>query len=345
LGLELRNPLLASASPLSNTVTGCRQLADAGVGAIVLPSLFEEQVAEQARRDANYDADSYHESLGLYPTVAMRDAGARRYLSLLSHAAEAVDVPVIGSLNGVTPEGWTGFATAMQDSGAAAIELNVYYLPGDPRIPGHDIEHRLVEILERVKSSVSIPVAVKLSPQLSSPGELVVRLDRAGADGLVLFNRFMYPDIDAETIDVTMGPTLSEPAEARLPRIWIALLRHVVNASLAGTTGVAQAADVVSYLLAGADAVMTASALLRHGPQYATVLLDGLTDWMRRKRFSSIGEFRSRLAVATDVDATAYQRDRYVKAMRVANVRTPVQSAALRDTAARPDPHADDSGT
>ena len=324
MGLRLRNPLVASASPLSNTLDGIRQLADAGVGAIVLPSLFEEQVREQAVRDSDFadrQASSFHETLGFFPAVAVNDAGPRRYLSLLRHAVAAVDVPVISSLNGVTPEGWTGFAREMQAAGAAAIELNVYYLPANPSISGREVEQRHVDIVEMVKEAVSVPVAVKLGPGLSSVGEVVMRLDAAGADALVLFNRFLYPDIDPEGLGVVSEITLSSSADARQPRIWIALLRRTVAASLAATTGVENSGDVVSYLLAGADVVMTTSALLRHGPAYATVLLDGLEAWMSRKRFDRVDDFRAMLSVPADSDATTYERAGYVRAMRIANVR------------------------
>ena len=322
LGLALRNPLVASASPLSNTLDGVRRLADAGVGAVVLFSLFEEQLRREAERNARLaDAgtDSFAESLSYFPAGADEDTGPRRYLSLLERAAAAVDIPVIGSLNGVTPGGWTSYARAMQDAGAAAIELNIYYIPGDPHISGRDVEQRHVDILRQVKDAVTVPVAVKLGPHFSSTGEMALRLDEAGADGLVLFNRFLQPDIDPETLAVLPGVELSSPAEARLPRTWISLLRRQVRASLAATTGVEGPADVVKYLLAGADVVMTASALIRHGPEHAAVLLDGLSEWMARKGYTSVSELRGMLAVPADTDQAAYERAGYVRALRGAN--------------------------
>jgi dihydroorotate dehydrogenase (fumarate) len=322
LGLPLRNPLVASASPTSNTLDGVRRLADAGVGAVVLFSLFEEQVrreAEQNARLADAGTDSFAESLSYFPAGADSDAGPRRYLSLLERATAAVDIPVIGSLNGVTPGGWTSYARLIQDAGAAAIELNIYYLPGDPRTPGREVEQRHIDILGRVKDAVTVPVAVKLGPQFSSPGEIARRLVQAGADGLVLFNRFLQPDIDPETLTVRPAVDLSSPAEARLPRTWISLLRNHLGASLAATTGVEEPADVVKYLLAGADVVMTASALLRHGPRYAAVLLDGLAAWMTRKGYASVDDLRGMLAVPADADQAAYERAGYVRAMRDAN--------------------------
>ena len=324
LGLALRNPLVASASPLSYTLDGVRSLADAGVGAIVLFSLFEEQLREEAARNellVDGPADSFPEALDFVPAVVREDAGPRRYLSHLERAVEAVDVPVIASLNGATPEGWTDYARAMQDAGAAAIELNVYYLPGDPRITGREVEQRHVEILQRVKQAVTVPVAVKLSPYFSSTGEIAQRLDEAGADALVLFNRFLQPDIDPEALAIMPGATLSHPTDARLARTWIALLRGRVRAALAATTGVEDAADVAAYLLAGADVVMTTSALLRHGPRHATVLLDGLSAWMARQGFQTVDELRGMLAAPAEADRAAYERAGYVSAMREANAR------------------------
>ena len=322
LGLALRNPLVASASPLSNTLDGVRRLADAGVGAVVLFSLFEEQLRQEAERNARLadaDSDSFAESLSYFPAGADEDTGPRRYLSLLERAAGTVDIPVIGSLNGVTRSGWTSYARAIQDAGAAAVELNIYYIAGDSRVRGREVEQQHVDILCRVKDAVTVPVAVKLGPYFSSPGEIVLRLDRAGADGLVLFNRFLQPDIDLETLAVLPGVDLSSTAEARLPRTWISLLRRQVRACLAATSGVEEPANVVKYLLAGADVVMTASALIRHGPQHAAVLLDGLSEWMARKGYTSVSELRGLLAVPADTDRAAYERAGYVRALRGAN--------------------------
>jgi dihydroorotate dehydrogenase (fumarate) len=331
LGLALRNPLVASASPLSNSVDGVRRLADAGVGAVVLYSLFEEQLRREAAENARLaeaGTESFAEALSYFPAEAEAEAAEdgtadepspRRYLSLLERAAAAVDIPVIGSINGVTPGGWTSYARAIQDAGAAAIELNIYYIPGDPHITGRDVEQRHVDILCRVKDAVTVPVAVKLSPHFSSTGEIALRLDEAGADGLVLFNRFLQPDIDPETLAVVPAVDLSSPAEARLPRTWISILCQRVRASLAATTGVEGPADVAKYLLAGADVVMTASSLIRHGPGHATVLLDGLADWMARKGYASVDDVRGLLAVPAGTDQAAYERAGYVRAMRDAN--------------------------
>jgi dihydroorotate dehydrogenase (fumarate) len=322
MGLQLRNPLVASPSPLSCTLDGVRRLADGGVGAIVLFSLFEEQLREEALRNAELldsTTDSFAEALDYAPAIVGDDVGPRSYLSLLKRAVAAVDIPVIASLNGVTPEGWTEYARAMQDAGAAAIELNVYCVPGDPQISGREVEQRHPQVLQHVKAAVTVPVAVKLSPYFSSIGEMAVRLDEAGADALVLFNRFLQPDIDPEQLAVVSQVNLSSPADARLPRAWIALLRPSVSASLAATSGVEVPADVARYLLAGADVVMTTSALLRHGPGYATELLAGLSTWMSRKGFESVDELRGLLAAAPVADQTELGRSGYVAAMRAAN--------------------------
>jgi dihydroorotate dehydrogenase (fumarate) len=206
----------------------------------------------------------------------------------------------------------------MQDSGAAAIELNIYYLPGDPHICGRDVEQRHLDILARVKDAVTVPVAVKLSPYFSATGEMARRLDEAGADGLVLFNRFLQPDIDPENLTVVRAVSLSTAAEIRLPLNWIALLRGRVGASLAATTGVESSIELIKYLLAGADVVMTASALLRHGPEHAAVLLDGLCEWMRRKGYSTVEELRGLLATPVGADETTRERGDYVSALQQA---------------------------
>ena len=322
MGLDLRNPLVASSSPLTRTPDGVRALADAGVAAVVLPSLFEEEVRREMQQNlalAEANTESTAESLSYFPASSGADATPRRYLSLVERAAAAVDVPVIASLNGVTTGGWTDYATALQDAGAAAIELNIYHLPGDPMSSGRDVEQRHVEILTTVKAVVSVPVAVKLSPYFSSPGEMALRLDRVGVDGLVLFNRFIQPDIDPEGLTVTVGFGLSSPAEGRLPRAWIARLAGRVQASLAASTGVDDAADVAAYLLAGADVVMTTSALLRRGPGYAATMLDGLQAWMERKGFTSLDSVRGKMAAPADTTGSAYHRAGYLTTLRAAN--------------------------
>jgi dihydroorotate dehydrogenase (fumarate) len=231
----------------------------------------------------------------------------------------AVGIPIIASLNGATAGGWTHYASALERAGAAAIELNIYHLPEDPLISGRDVEERHIEILASVKAVVAIPVAVKMSPYFSSLGEMAVRLDRAGADGLVLFNRFLHPDVNPEKLTMTRGFGLSSPAEGRLPRIWIAHLAGRIRASLAASSGVEDASDVAAYLLAGADVVMTTSSLLRHGPDHARVLLGGLNTWMARQGFSSLDDFRGMLAISAGSYGAARERADYVRSLRAAD--------------------------
>ena len=319
LGLKLRNPLVASAGPMTQTADRVERLAAAGVGAIVLPSLFEEQIRAEADRDerlAEVGIDSFGEATS-YLIDPDASVWPRQYLSLIERAAGS-GVPVIASLNGSTPGGWTDYARAMQDAGAAAVELNIYYLPSDLLIPGRDAEQRYVDILTAVRAVVSIPVAVKLNPYFSSLGDMAIRLDRAGADGLILFNRFMQTDINPQTLTVSTGFQLSSPAEATLARSWIARLRGQVHASLAASTGVETADDIAAYLLAGADVVMTTSSLLRHGPGHVTVLLNGLRAWMERKGFTSTDEIRGMFAAAANARQPGFGRVGYLSAIEQA---------------------------
>jgi dihydroorotate dehydrogenase (fumarate) len=312
LGLTLRSPLVASAGPLTGSLAGITKLAEAGVGAVVLPSLFQEQLPTGDERDwfpaegdwvpAEGGADGRDDARKYFRDLGGPGGGdwPARYLALIKRAVAEVDIPVIASLNGGSTGAWTDYASAMQAAGASAIELNVYYLPGDPLIPARDAERRYTEILTTVKAVVSIPVAVKLSPYFSSLGEMATVLDQAGADGLVLFNRFLQTDIDPETFTVSRGFRLSVPAESALSRAWISRLHGLVRCSLAASTGVDSAADVAAYLLGGADVVMTTSALLRHGPQHARVLLDGLENWMHSKGFKTLAGVRGLLANAPE---------------------------------------------
>lgn len=322
LGLSLRNPVVASAGPLSQTVDGVRALADGGVGAVVLYSLFEEQLRHETARDILLEESNeefYAESLTFFPTVPEKGPGnSQRYLTLLERAVAAVDVPVIASLNGSDLGGWVDFARQLEDAGAAAVELNIYLVAGDVTTRGRAVEDTHIEILTAVKNAIGIPVAVKLSPYLSSFGELAVRLDQAGADGLVLFNRFIQPEIDIESVTVESGLELSTPFEGRLPRTWIAALRGRVQASLAGTSGVETSEDVVKYLLAGADVAMTTSSLVRHGPGHAHRLVEGLSEWLERKGFAGVDSVRGMLSIPAGADATAYERAGYVSALEKA---------------------------
>ena len=312
LGLRLRNPLVASASPLSQTVEGIRRLAGAGIGAVVLYSQFEEQLGDGSIPDGHQSAGEGRDG----PQRA-EHLSPREYLVLLEQARSAVDVPVIGSLNGSTAGGWVRQARAMQDAGASAVELNVYWIPG-PGVAASEVEKRHVDVLSAVKAAVSVPVAVKLSPFFIASGEVALRLDAAGADGLVLFNRFLQPDIDPDTLKLVPTLELSSPAEARLARTWISLLRQRVQGSLAATTGVEDAADVAKYLLAGADVVMTASALLRNGVGHVGTLLAGLHEWMTWKGFDSVDSVRGVLSVPADTDPAAYARAGYVSVLEAA---------------------------
>lgn len=295
LGLTLRSPLVASASPVTSRLDRLRRVAEAGVGAVVLPSLFEEQVRQQDEGD--------------------RDA-LTPYLRLVEEAAQTLDIPVIASLNGSTPGGWTGIARSMETAGAAAIEVNVYAVPGRTSLSGAEVEARDLDIVGDVVAAVSVPVAVKLSPYFSSTAAMAAAIVEAGAAGLVLFNRFVQPDVDVEALTVRPYPTLSTRDEGRLARTWIALLHGRLGAaSLAGTTGVETAEDVAAYLLAGADVVMTASALLRHGPGYAADLLEGLQAWAERKGFASLDAVRGSLAVGAEADGDRVERAGYVAAL------------------------------
>lgn len=321
LGLPLRNPVVASAGPLSQTVAGIKSLADGGVGAVVLYSLFEEQLRREAEAQAEledlYD-DSYAEALSYFPSVprSSRDA-SYAYLKLVEEGASAIDVPLIASLNGASLGGWTGTARRLQDAGAAGIELNIYFVPGDITMRGAAVEERHLEIVRAVKESVSIPVAVKLSPYFSSVGNMCVQLDQAGADGLVLFNRFLQPDIDIDRVTVESGVSLSHSGEARLPRTWIAVLHGRVAASLAATTGVDTPEDVIKYILAGADVVMTTSSLVRRGPAYAQTLVDGLVDWLTARELP-LSQARGLLSVPKDASVDTYEREGYVSALEKA---------------------------
>lgn len=322
MGLQLRNPIVASPSPLSHTLEGVRRLAAGGVGAIVLFSLFEEQLREEALLASQLvegPSESFAEARDYLPAIAAQDVGARRYLDLLQRAAAAVDVPVIASLNAATPEGFGELARGIEAAGAAAVELNIYHLPGESDTSGRDVEQRHLDVLRRVRSTVEIPVAVKLSPYFSAFGEMPRRLDEAGADALVLFNRLLTPEIDTEQLAVLPRVTLSGPTDARLPQAWIALLYRRVAASLAASGGVEVPADLAAHLLAGADVVMTTSALLRHGPDHAAVLLDGLGSWMRRKGFRNLEELRGLLAAGRWSEGSGRERAGYVAAMRAAN--------------------------
>lgn len=320
LGLSLRSPLVASASPVTARLDALRAVADAGVGAVVLPSLFEEQVRQQELADLAMTERHEHafgEAQTYLPGGPDVDLGGTApYLRHVERAAELLDIPVIASLNGATPGGWTGIARSMETAGAAAIELNVYAVPGRTSLSGAEVEARQLDIVGDVVAAVSVPVAVKLSPFFSSTAAIALAIADAGAAGLVLFNRFVQPDVDVESLTVHPFPTLSSRDEGRLARTWIALLHgRLGGCSLAATTGVEDPGDVAAYLLAGADVVMTASALLRHGPGYAVELLAGFEAWAERKGFHSLDALRGTLAVGADADGDRVERAGYVAAL------------------------------
>ncbi|MFW7415098.1 dihydroorotate dehydrogenase-like protein [Demequina sp. SO4-18] len=319
LGLTLSNPLVASAGPLSQTLDGIRSLAEGGVGAVVMFSLFEEQLRRQAARDSRLiDAHthSFAEALDYLPDPAGGAPHlAQSYLTLVERAAREIDIPVIASLNGADMGGWVSFGRDLQDAGAAALELNIYFVPGDLTTSGSRVIAQHLEIVTAVTEAVGIPVAVKMSPYFSAVGDVALRLVDAGADGLVLFNRFLQPDVDVETLEASTAWALSVPDEGRLPRTWIAALRRHTTASLAATTGVADGTDVVKNLLVGADVVMSTSALIRHGAGYARTMLDELEAYLERKDFADLDALRGLLAVPPEVEGNAWQRSSYVAAM------------------------------
>lgn len=295
LGLQLEHPLVASASPLTSTVDGIRALEDAGAAAVVMPSLFEEQIRAEDTAYAMYtDHGSYSQSeAGSYfPQMPDYDSGVAGHLDTLQRAVAAVDIPVIASLNAVTLEGWVNYATRLEQAGAAALELNMYFIPADTTMSGQDVEAHYVEAVRAVKRTAKIPVAVKLSPYFSSIGHMAHRLVEAGADGLVLFNRFYQPDFDLATLSVKADLKLSSTHEAGPPLLWISMLAGRIKASLAGTSGVDTAEQVVKYLLVGADTVMTTSALLRYGRTYMARLGAELAAWIEENGYPSVSAIR-----------------------------------------------------
>jgi dihydroorotate dehydrogenase (fumarate) len=319
LGLELKHPIVASASPLSKTLDGIKRMEDAGAAAIVMFSLFEEQIRhENESFDYLMEAgtDQFAESLTYFPAVEDYRIGPDSYLELIRKATEATGVPIIASLNGITKAGWTEYARDMAEAGAKAIELNVYYIPASLDITGAEVEQRYLDVVGAVKSAVSVPVAVKLSPFFSSTGDMAKRLVAAGADGLVLFNRFYQPDFDLEELEVVPDLDLSSASEIRLPLLWIAVLHGRLKVSLAATRGVQSGIEVLKYVMAGADAVMTTSALLRNGVGHMKTLLDGVTGWMERRGYESIRQMKGSMSQLKVGDPSAFERANYIKVLQ-----------------------------
>jgi dihydroorotate dehydrogenase (fumarate) len=316
MGLQLKHPIVASASPLSEKLDNIKRMEDAGAAAVVMFSLFEEQIKREnaaIERLITAGTNSFAESLSYFPDYEDYDTGPDEYLNLLRQATEAVDIPVIGSLNGITNEGWVDTARMMQEAGASGIELNVYYIPANLYITGREVEQRYLDILKEVKNSISIPVALKLSPFFSAMGNMVRQFDEAGADALVLFNRFYQPDFDLDKLDVKVNLELSTASEIRLPLLWIAVLYGRINASLAATRGVHSATEAIKYIMAGADAVMTTSALLRHGIDFLTTLVDGLQTWMEDRQYKSVQQMKGSMSQINCLDPGAFERANYIK--------------------------------
>ena len=316
MGLDLAHPVVASASPLSETLDGIRQLEDAGVAAVVMFSLFEEQIRNESAAFEHFmehGTQSFAESLSYFPEIDDQTAGPDAYLDLIRRATEAVRIPVIASLNCVTAEGWADYARQIEQAGASGLELNIYGIEANLGVSGQDVEQRYLDILQTVKASVTIPIALKLSPFFSAIGHMIKRLDDGGADALVLFNRFYQPDLDIDHLEVAPTLKLSQSGEIRLPLLWVALLHGQVRASLAATRGVETATEVIKYLLAGADAVMTASALLRNGPNYVKTLVAGLTEWMESRDFDSVDQIRGILSHRKANNPAAFERANYIK--------------------------------
>ena len=316
LGLELANPLVPSASTLSARIDTLKRLQDAGASAVVMQSLFEEQIEHdemQTHRVIETGAESFPEALTYVPDVEDYNTGPEEYLRHLEASRKDLEIPVIGSLNGSSSGGWVRYAKLIQDAGADALELNVYFVASDPEERGEQVEQRYLDLVAEVRASVTIPLAVKIGPYFSSMANMARRLDEAGADGLVLFNRFLQPDIDLETLQVDPALRLSTSDELRLPLRWIAILHGRVSCSLAATSGIWTAEDAVKLLLAGADVTMMASALFRHGPEHLTTVLDGVRAWLEEHEYGSVEQLRGSASQANVADPVAYARSNYVQ--------------------------------
>ncbi len=318
LGLSLKHPIVASASPLTGSIDSLKRLEDAGVAAVVLPSLFEEQIEHEEMATHNlmlYGAELSPEASGFFPEQQY-NSGQDRYLALIGDAKKALGVPVIASLNGHTPGGWTSIARQFEQAGADAIELNVYFLATKLDDSSAAVEARYIELVKSVVGQVKIPVAVKVAPYFSAMANMASRLAQAGASGLVLFNRFLQPDIELEELQVAPHLMLSTSDELRLALRWIAILHGRVQVSLAATGGAHTADDVLKLLLAGADCVMIASSLLRQGPAHVGALVRGVQAWLTEREYSSVKQMKGSLSQLSCPDPDAFERANYMKALK-----------------------------
>ncbi|HZS95892.1 MAG TPA: dihydroorotate dehydrogenase-like protein [Terriglobales bacterium] len=319
LGLTLRTPLVPSASPLSQEIASIRRLEDAGASAVVLYSLFEEQLRqESAELDHHLSTgtESFAESLTYFPQASEFRLGPEGYLEHIRKAKEAVDIPIIASLNGATVGGWTKFAQEIEQAGADALECNIYYIPTDPELKAAEIEQTYVDIVWAVKSAISIPVAIKISPFFTNVANVAKRLDDAGADGLVLFNRFYQPDIDLEELEIRPNVLLSTPQALRLPLTWIGILYGKLKASLAATGGIHDPHDAIKMLMVGANVTMLCSSLLRNGINQLRHMERGIVDWMEQHEYESVKQMQGSMSQMRCPDPSAFERAQYMRAVK-----------------------------
>ncbi len=318
LGLKLRHPLMVAAGPMTEEPRLLPELEQAGAAAVVLPSLWEEQIEHydvETLRMQHFGADSFGEALTYFPPVEDRRATPDWYLRKIDEAKARVSIPVIASLNGSTLGGWTRYAKQIENAGADALELNIYFLATDPDTTSEQIEERYLELVHSVRSATRLPLAVKIGPFFSSLPNMAKRLVRAGADGLVLFNRFLQPDILLESMEVAPNLALSDSKELRLPLRWIAILRDRLTASLAASTGAHTVEDVLKLLAAGADVVQLNSALLKHGAKHLSYLLDGMHRWLVEKEYQSVQQLIGSMSQANCPDPEQFERANYMKAL------------------------------
>jgi dihydroorotate dehydrogenase (fumarate) len=319
LGMQLRTPLIASASPLSQEIGGIRSLEDAGASAVVLYSLFEEQLRQERlelERDLDAGIESFAEAVTYLPHSGGFHTGPEGYLNHISKAKDAVDIPIIASLNGSTLGGWTSYAKQIEEAGADAIECNIYFIPTNTEIPGSQIEETFASILREVKTAVQIPVAAKLSPFFSNFANFAKRLDQIGTDGLVLFNRFYQPDIDLEELEIKPNVLLSSPHELRLPLTWIGILYGRIRANLAATSGVHRPEDVIKLLMVGADVTMLCSALLRNGVGHLRHVEEGVQQWMEEHEYESVQQLQGSMSHLRCPEPAAFERAQYMRAVK-----------------------------